>query len=502
LDHAEEFAMRRMPNDTITVTISADNQTTSVFGDPGLPIGAWGGNDTLTATILGAFNSVVNLVGEDTTMHRNSHGGNDNLAFESDSSSFGSEGFLWGDASVAMYDSSRGGNDSLVATLNSVGQAVLVGDAQSMFDNAKGGNDTLYTASTGIFEAGTSSLYGDAGSNMSDQAKGGDDTLTALNGPRFSSAVLSGDAGGSMTDGANGGNDTLGVTSVRFSSAILSGDAGSNMSDHAKGGDDKLTVVNEDSTAVLSGDAGNSITGSAQGGNDTLSVIDKFEFASARLYGDAVDSITDNGHGGDDSLTLTVSDGFTLAASLIGDAGSSMTDNAHGGDDDLTIIVEEGSGISFGATLVGDAPSMSGSAHGGNDVLKAGSSDDSLFGDAQSYAPSAPGSITGGKDVVNGGAGNDQLSGGPNNDTFVFNLGSGNDAITDFNKGNLAVGSTAQEHDLINVVDYGFTSWAALSSLISDDGQGNAVLHLTGTDTVTLEGVHTAALYATDFIIA
>ena len=83
-----------------------------------------------------------------------------------------------------------------------------------------------------------------------------------------------------------------------------------------------------------------------------------------------------------------------------------------------------------------------------------------LYGDAVSYSPSSPGSITGGTDILWGGAGNDQLWGGPNNDAFVFSPRSGNDTIQDFNQGNLAVGSTATEHDIINVQDYHFAGWA------------------------------------------
>ena len=41
-DHAEEFAMRRQPDDTITVTLSDDNQSTTIFGDPGFPINGRG----------------------------------------------------------------------------------------------------------------------------------------------------------------------------------------------------------------------------------------------------------------------------------------------------------------------------------------------------------------------------------------------------------------------------------------------------------------------------
>jgi Ca2+-binding RTX toxin-like protein len=145
---------------------------------------------------------------------------------------------------------------------------------------------------------------------------------------------------------------------------------------------------------------------------------------------------------------------------------------------------------------------MLASTHGGNDTLNGGSGDDILYGDSYGYTPSSPGSITGGTDVLNGGAGDDQLWGGPNDDKFVFNVGSGNDTINDFNQGNLAVGSTATEHDLINVHAYGFSNWTALQAVISDDVvSGNAVIHLSATDSITLVGVHTAELHQNDFII-
>ena len=115
--------------------------------------------------------------------------------------------------------------------------------------------------------------------------------------------------------------------------------------------------------------------------------------------------------------------------------------------------------------------------------------------------PTSPGSIIGGTDTLNGGAGNDQLWGGPNDDKFVFNLGSGIDTIYDFDKDNLAVGNTATEQDTINVHAYGFPNWTALQAAISDNVSGNAVIHLSSTDSIELVGVHKIALLQTDFII-
>jgi Ca2+-binding RTX toxin-like protein len=211
--------------------------------------------------------------------------------------------------------------------------------------------------------------------------------------------------------------------------------------------------------------------------------------------------MTDNAVGGNDNLTFTATaDAQVGGGRLSGDSGTSMSDNTQGGDDILTAIVN-GEPAALSASLVGDAPTMSGSAHGGNDTLNGASTPDRLWGDAMSYAPSAPGSITGGTDVLNGGGGNDNLWGGPNNDTFVFNAGSGADVIQDFDQGNLAVGSTALEHDVIDVAAYGFTDWTTLSSLISDNSSGDAVIHLSANDTITLNGVRTADLNATDFIV-
>lgn len=397
--------MRTMPNDTLILTFPDFSQTATIVGDPNLPIDGWGGNDTVTATILNA-DVFVTLIGEDTIMQGDSHGGNDTLTADA-------------------YDFSG---------------ATVMGDAQTMLGNATGGNDTL-SAEAGGFRSNIS-IYGDAGGDMSGSTQGGNDTLTGVTGGRAFQNEFSGDAGGSMSDNAHGGNDTLNV----FEYAL-------------------------ESTATLSGDAVGAITGNAQGGND--------------------------------DLTLGISsDMFIGAGALAGDSLTSLDDNAQGGNDTLTFVTNGGEQPTiYGAELIGDAWNMSGSARGGNDTLNGGGFTDHLYGDAGTYAPSAPGSITGGTDTLNGGAGNDQLWGGPNNDAFVFTAGSGNDVINDFNQGNNAVGSTAPELDVINLHDYGFADWAAVSSLISDDSSGNAVIHLTANDSITLSGVHAASLEATDFIV-
>ena len=392
--------MRRLPDDTITLTIG-DQQFETLFGDPDFPTNAHGGNDTITVSI--GLQTFLNLVGDGATLDGHSHGG----------------------------------NDALAVTLAGFEDTVIVdGDAQSMSDHAKGGNDTLYASSKNSVFSGFS-LYGETEGVMSDHTKGGSDTIIGVFGGRSSNTLVG--------DGAT-------------------------------------------------------MTGHAHGGNDLLLAYEANQDGTAGLYGDAL-TMTDHAHGGNDVLTFVMGNEATNGgASLYGDADS-MDGDARGGNDVLTAIDTSTDPISESAMLIGDAFTMSDNARGGNDILNGGSENDTLIGDALHYAPSAPGSIKGGKDILNGGAGNDQLWGGPNNDTFVFDKGSGQDVINDFDQGNKAVGSTAREHDVINVHDYGLANWKALSSLISDDSSGNAVIHLTANDTITLLGVHAADLHAKDFVI-
>jgi serralysin len=336
---------------------------------------------------------------------------------------------------------------------------------------------------------------------MDGNAKGGSDTLTETTGGYGVLATLYGDAY-TMSGNTRGGNDTLTATlSGRGVRASLYGDA--ETSDNARGGDDILTTGYVHSYSLY-GDA-DTMTDNTRGGNDTLTAnVSVLVGGGASLYGDAY-TMSDNTRGGNDTLTATVGirigdPGRFAEASLYGDA-ETMSNNARGGDDTLTLIASEDYTRLHGA-LYGDAGTMSGSAVGGNDILNGSASNDTLYGDAANYNPSSPGSIKGGKDILNGGAGNDQLWGGPNDDAFVFGRGSGNDTINDFNQGNAAVGSPAKEHDVIDVRAYGFADWNALRGLISDNSSGNAVIQLSPTDSITLVGVHSASLKASDFIIS
>ena len=363
----------------------------------------------------------------------------------------------------------HGGNDTMIATVDVVnGVLTFVGDDAAMQGHSHGGNDLLTADVQGFQDY----------------------------------VIIDGDAQ-TMADHAHGGNDVLHVDASRSIYATLSlfGDAESTMADNSKGGNDVIvSQMGNRSSGAFSGDAGYAMSGHAHGGNDIINVTQAGIYGGASISGDALVSMSGEARGGNDILIYTV--GATAqsgGASLVGDAGY-MSDDARGGNDVLIARVD-GNPDSTSIVMVGDASNMSGNAHGGNDILLGSDRDDILYGDASTYAPFSAGSITGGKDILNGGGGNDQLWGGPNNDMFVFNKGSGQDVINDFDQGNKAVGSTAREHDVIDLHNYGFADWAALKTLISDDSAGNAVVHLTTNDTITLEGVHTADLHARDFLV-
>ncbi|MCA6121747.1 hypothetical protein J6500_07525 [Bradyrhizobium sp. WSM 1704] len=387
-------------------------------------------------------------------------------------------------------------DDTITLTLPSVTFDTLFGDPDFPV-NARGGNDTITVSVEGMTSV---NLIGDT-TTLLDHSRGGNDTLTVKIAASLNTVVVDGDAQ-SMSGDAKGGNDTVtgdSTNSLRNGFSLF-GDAECAMSDHTQGGNDTVIgVFGGRSANTLVGDGG-TMTGDAHGGNDTLAAFQANQDGSAALYGDAF-GITDHARGGNDTLTFTIgSNAQNGGGGLYGDAGE-LAGDASGGNDTLTVVDLSGHFNYESFTMIGDAYTMSGSAHGGNDIVAGGAYADYIVGDALHYNPAAPGSITGGRDVLNGAGGNDEMWGGPNNDIFVFDRGSGQDLIHDFNQGNTAVGSTAVEHDLIDVHDYGFADWTALKSLISDDPSGNAVIHLTGSDTITLQGVHAADLHATDFIV-
>lgn len=389
-------------------------------------------------------------------------------------------------------------NDTIIVSVGSEQLVIAIGDPGLPVDG-HGGNDIMIAT----VDDGPSSLLlvGDE-STLNGRSHGGNDLLVASVQGRLPYVSLDGDAQ-IMSDQAHGGNDVLHVEASKaiFANLYLSGDAELAMTGDAKGGNDLIAAeIGDRSYGQFSGDSGSLMSGNAQGGNDIVSVVQAGGSGNVVMSGDALVSMIGDARGGNDVLIYAVGVGAQSGgASLFGDGGD-MSDNARGGDD-LLIATVDGNPDTTAIVLVGDAAQMTGNAQGGNDVLHGSDRGDFLYGDARAYNPFVGGAITGGRDVLNGGGGNDQLWGGPNNDRFVFGAGSGQDVINDFDQGNKAGGSTAREHDVIDVRAYGFAGWAELKSLISDDGAGDAVIHLTANDTITLDGIHAAGLNARDFVV-
>ena len=96
--------------------------------------------------------------------------------------------------------------------------------------------------------------------------------------------------------------------------------------------------------------------------------------------------------------------------------------------------------------------------------------------------------------TIEGGSGNDVMTGGPGNDTFVFKPGFGKDGITDFKAG-IGVG------DLLHLsLGTAFDSYAEVMAATTQMGS-DAVIHISATDSITLNGVLKANLVVNDFLL-
>lgn len=186
------------------------------------------------------------------------------------------------------------------------------------------------------------------------------------------------------------------------------------------------------------------------------------------IYGDASKFWINQSHGG----TKTVTGG---------------DDNLDGGTGDDTIYGDGGYAFSVNSSAVRTFV-------GGADTIEGGDGNDTIYGDfgwvADGYGG---GAVIFGDDIINGGAGDDTMTGDGTattasvtfgSDTFVFNDGSGNDAITDFQIG----------FDVIQVDGYGLTDF---SQLTIDELGGNSVVEFDASNSVTLMGV--TGLAASDF---
>ncbi|WP_128971356.1 beta strand repeat-containing protein [Bradyrhizobium tropiciagri] len=112
--------------------------------------------------------------------------------------------------------------------------------------------------------------------------------------------------------------------------------------------------------------------------------------------------------------------------------------------------------------------------------LDGSSSTKAIADNVESYAPGSP---------IFAWSGDDNLTGSSSHDTFVFSQPIGNDVVHNFEVSS----------DVIDLISYGWQSFADVQAHTTDDASGNAVITLADGQTVTLDGVHAADLTATNF---
>ena len=219
-------------------------------------------------------------------------------------------------------------------------------------------------------------------------------------------------------------------------------------------------------------------------GTGATVVLDNVEFAS--VVGDAVirggaGSNYVVGDGGNQNIILGEGDD-----TLFGSGGNDLI-GSEAGSDQLY-------GNTGQDTVQGGAENDS--AFGGQDAdqVSGQSGDDRVYGnkgDDQVFGGTGNDSVYGGQgdDTVRGGDGDDALFGNLGADTFVVTSNAGADTIADFAAG----------EDVIQLSEFGFTSYADIEGRIFDVG-GNAVIDLDGRgSSITLTGTAPASLAARDF---
>ena len=225
-------------------------------------------------------------------------------------------------------------------------------------------------------------------------------------------------------------------------------------------------AVADDGNNTLNGDSANDYI-DGQGGNDTINsgAGDDLVFGGAGndvIYDIAGDDDLDGGDGNDTITDLAgddVIDGgngndriidHTGNDVILGGAGNDYildmagNDDIDGGDGDDTIIDQNGSDTIDGGAgndNIQDYGTGTNSIFGGagndsiifshlaNNTVDGGEGDDTLKVDAYSADGNAS------TNTLSGGTGNDSLSSGVSTDTYLFNLGDGQDVISDIDSG-------------------------------------------------------------------
>ena len=328
---------------------------------------------------------------------------------------------------------------------------------------------TLVTAVNGTGNTLDNVIIGNAVSNTIDGG-GGNDILTGGEGQ--DTFILDGqEAGGSqtITDFTAGiGGDIIAVRGSQLASFS-----------------DILSVSSNDGfgNTVIILDPNHSMT--LQGINTTQLVATNFSFQSNEniILGDAGDNVLTGGPG-DDALiggpgNDVMQGGLGNDTYEVTDLGDQVIELANQGLDSVWsylpsyILPANVEGLVLGNGAV-DGTLVTAVNGTGNTL------DNVIIGNAVS-------------NTIDGGGGNDILTGGEGQDTFILDgqEAGGSQTITDFTAG---IGG-----DLIAVRGSQLASFSDILSVSSNDGLGNTVITLDPNHSMTLQGINTTQLVATNF---
>jgi Ca2+-binding RTX toxin-like protein len=345
-----------------------------------------------------------------------------------------------------------------------------------------------------------------------------------------------------VSNDGEGGVDTLvnmeNLTGSAFNDT-LAGDGNNNVFkggagfDVFYGGGGVDTADYSSATAFMTADLSVGITGTdGQGAVDNFVSIENLIGSAFNdiMVGDA-NANTLRGGAGNDILSggggLDTADYCTTTTGVVAELWRGLASNDGQGGSDTLVNMENLTGSAFNDTLAGDNNS---------NVFKGGAGTDAFFGgggiDTADYSEATAGmtvdlgagvvgsdgqgggdnlfsieNITGSAfadiilgdanaNQIEGGTGNDNMVGGGSADAFVFRTGSNIDNIFDFLK---VQGDKI--HLQSNLNGSGITTAAQALAATVDVAGGNAAVFLGGLNAVTLVGVTTASLTASDFVI-
>jgi len=317
------------------------------------------------------------------------------------------------------------GNDSA----GSVGMDIFWGQGDDNSFNGASGDDLLFgNDGNDLFSGGSGndSLDGGAGDDRL-FGDAGDDVLNGGEGSDY----LSGKSGNDILRGGTGDGDILTGGTGNDTYLFGAGDGNTTIRNNDNGEDNQDTlrflegIEVSDVRATRSGD---DLHFTLQSTGEVITVelffsplTSDYELASIAFFDgtvwdvDTLKALVMVPTDGDDNIT-----GYATDETIHGLGGN---DTLIGGGGDDSVFGDTGNDVVHGLD--------------GNDSLEGGIGDDYLsggVGDDTVHGGEGDDSLSGnnGDDILTGGTGNDRFSGDKGNDTYVFNLGDGQDTISNY----------------------------------------------------------------------